>query len=322
MLSARWREHTNRRTIIILLVAGAITITSYLFIIRPPGNFPLNKLVTVPVGATLSETALILKDNYVIRSRIAFRIIVALSGNEHSLHAGDYLFKEPVSIFSIARVIAIGAYGLEPFRIRVPEGATTKDIARIFDGRLERFNTERFLSQAVPLEGYFFPDTYFFLPNASDETVILALRQNFDTHITTLDEQIQKFGKPLKDVVIMASILEREAPQGADRRIIAGILWKRIAIGMPLQVDVTFLYTLGKGTFQLTTKDLTTDSPYNTYTNKGLPPGPIGSPSEDALEAAVNPTKTKYLYFLADRSGVTHYSATYQQQIANKNQYF
>ncbi|KKW30285.1 MAG: hypothetical protein UY74_C0045G0001, partial [Candidatus Kaiserbacteria bacterium GW2011_GWC2_52_8b] len=244
MLSARWREHTNRRTIIILLVAGAITITSYLFIIRPPGNFPLNKLVTVPVGATLSETALILKDNYVIRSRIAFRIIVALSGNEHSLHAGDYLFKEPVSIFSIARVIAIGAYGLEPFRIRVPEGATTKDIARIFDGRLERFNTERFLSQAVPLEGYFFPDTYFFLPNASDETVILALRQNFDTHITTLDEQIQKFGKPLKDVVIMASILEREAPQGADRRIIAGILWKRIAIGMPLQVDVTFLYTL------------------------------------------------------------------------------
>ena len=137
-----------------------------------------------------------------------------------------------------------------------------------------------------------------------------------------MGERYQNRDKPLKEVVIMATILEREAPQGADRRIIAGILWKRIAIGMPLPVDVRFLYTLGKGTFQLTTKDLTTDSPYNTYTNKGLPPGPIGSPSEDALEAAVNPTKTKYLYFLADRSGVTHYSATYQQQIANKNQYF
>ena len=282
MLSERWREHTNRRTIIILLLAGTFSIVSYLFVISPPDDFPLEKLITVPEGASLSETSRILEDAHVIRSLLAFRVLVALSGNEQSVHAGDYLFKEPLSVFSVARVVSI----------------------------------------ARPLEGYFFPDTYFFLPNATEDTVISALRQNFDTHIATLDEQIQKFGKPLSDIVTMASILEREAPPGEDRHIIAGILWKRLAIGMPLQVDVTFLYTLGKGTFQLTTKDLITDSPYNTYTNKGLPPGPIGSPSLDALEAAVNPTKTKYLYFLADRSGVTHYSKTYEEQIMKKDLYF
>ena len=322
MLSERWREHTNRRTIIILLLAGTFSIVSYLFVISPPDDFPLEKLITVPEGASLSETSRILEDAHVIRSLLAFRVLVALSGNEQSVHAGDYLFKEPLSVFSVARVVSIGAYGLEPLRMRVPEGATTKDMALIFGGRLERFNKERFLSIARPLEGYFFPDTYFFLPNATEDTVISALRQNFDTHIATLDEQIQKFGKPLSDIVTMASILEREAPPGEDRHIIAGILWKRLAIGMPLQVDVTFLYTLGKGTFQLTTKALITDSPYNTYTNKGLPPGPIGSPSLDALEAAVNPTKTKYLYFLADRSGVTHYSKTYEEQIMKKDLYF
>jgi UPF0755 protein len=90
---------------------------------------------------------------------------------------------------------------------------------------------------------------------------------------------------------------------------------------MPLQVDVTFLYTIGKNTFQLTTDDLRTDHPYNTYTNKGLPPGPIGSPSLDSLEAAITPTKNDYLFYLADNTGVTHYAKTYEEHLRNKRQY-
>ena len=320
--SERWREHSNRRTIIISSVIGAVAILLFAFVIRPPDDFPLQKMVSIPDGATLKETAGILQDQHVVRSALALRIIVALTGKQHIVQAGDYLFKEPLDIFAVARSVSTGSERLQPLHIRVNEGATMKDMAALFSRQLENFNSVRFLAQAPTLEGYLFPDTYYFRPTVDDVTITQTLQQKFATKIATINDQIEKFGRPLSDIVIMASILEREAPPGADRRIIAGILWKRIALGMPLQVDATFLYTLGKGTFQLTTKDLATDSPYNTYRNKGLPPGPIGSPSLDSLEAAVNPTKTDFLYFLADNNGVTHYSKTFEGQVANKRKYF
>jgi UPF0755 protein len=167
-----------------------------------------------------------------------------------------------------------------------------------------------------------FPDTYFFLPNANESIVIQTLRQNFDAQVATIQPDIDASGHPLSDIVTMASILEREAYNTTDRKLISGVLWNRIERGMPLQVDAVFAYTLGKGTFDLTMADLTSDSPYNTYKFKGLPPTPIGSPSLDSLEAAANPTPNDYLYFLADRHGVTHYCKTYSCQLANKARYF
>ncbi len=151
MLSARWREHSNRRTIIILVCVGFLAIISYLFIIRPPDDFPLQHLVSVPEGASLKETANTLKKDNVVRSTLVFRLIVTLSGHEHSMQAGDYIFKEPLDIFHIARAISIGANGLEPLRIRVPEVATTKQMAIIFSGQLERFNMQRFLFLTQPM---------------------------------------------------------------------------------------------------------------------------------------------------------------------------
>ena len=112
-----------------------------------------------------------------------------------------------------------------------------------------------------------------------------------------------------------------EAPDTKDRRIIAGILWKRITIGMPLQVDAVFPYIININSLQLTKSELQTNSPYNTYTNKGLPPGPIASPGLDAILAAVNPTKTNYLYYLSDLKGNMHYCPTYACQLANQRKY-
>jgi UPF0755 protein len=276
----------------------------------------------VPEGESLQDIATTLYQDGVIRSPLMFRALVVVRGHEKSVHAGDYLFKEPLDIFSVARALSIGQYGLEPARIRIPEGATTKQMAIIFSSQLQRFNPDAFLAQAGPQEGYLFPDTYFFLPNASENTVIEAMRQNFDQKIATIQPQIASSTHSLQDVVVMASILEREAYNTQDRRMISGVLWNRIARGMPLQVDAAFSYTLGKGTFQLTMKDLITPSPYNTYINKGLPPTAIGSPSLDSLTAAVTPIKSNYLYFLADSHGVTHYCPTYACQLANKARYF
>jgi len=320
--SARWREHTNRRTIIISIVLGAIALYLWVAVIQPPANFPIDQLVTVPEGQTVSQVGTTLYDDGVIRSPFAFRILIRVLGSDRTVHAGDYLFKEPRDIVSVARALSIGAFGLEPIKIRIPEGATTKQMSLIYSEHLPRFNSDNFLAQAQPQEGYLFPDTYFFLPNATEATVIQSMRQNFDAKITPLLPEIASSTHSESDIVIMASIIEREAYNTTDRKLISGVLWNRINRGMPLQVDSTFAYTLGKGTFDLTMKDLTTPSPYNTYINKGLPPTAIGSPSLDSLEAALEPTPNDYIYFLADKHGITHYCKTYACQLANKAKYF
>lgn len=321
-LGDRWDLHANRRTVIILVTLGALAAYLYLQVIQPPNAFPLNSLVAVPQGRSLEEVAQALEDGEVVRSAFALEVVVKFLGDERNVHAGDYLFKEPLDVFSVAHKLAVGAYGLEPTRVRIHEGATTKEMASLLGKQFERFDSDNFLAQTQSQEGYLFPDTYFFLPNVTEDTVIQAMRQNFDTQIAPLLPLIASSTRSLPDVVIMASIIEREARNSADRRMISGVLWNRIDRGMALQVDVTFLYTIGKGTFQLTNRDLLTDSAYNTYIRKGLPPTAIGSPSLDSLQAAVSPTKNDYIYFLADHSGVTHFCKTYACQLANKAKYF
>jgi UPF0755 protein len=320
-LSQEWRPHSNRRTIAILAIAGIAATGAYLFAIRPPDDFPVRELVTVPDGASLRQVAESLAEQHVVRSPLAFEASLYLLGRARSAKSGDYIFTQPVSVWSVARRIATGAFGLEPVRIRIPEGATTREMSDMLSRALPRFNGDKFLLVARPQEGYLFPDTYFFLPNAREDAVLQALRQNFDEKTSGLSQEIASSSRSLKDIVTMASIIEREARNPADRRMISGVLWNRIRKGMPLQVDVTFLYTIGKNTFQLTTADLKADNPYNTYVNKGLPPGPIGSPSLDSIQAAIRPTPSKYLFYLADHSGVTHYSETYQQHLEYKRLY-
>lgn len=320
-LSGRWRENSNRRTIVIILILGLLSIYTYLYLIRPPDQFPLQKIVSIPSGQSGKAVSEILQEDGIVRSALMFRLMATLLGHERDLHAGDYIFTEPLDVYHVARTIGIGAYGLEPIKIRIPEGATTRQMATIFSIELQDFNAENFLTQATPMEGYLFPDTYYFLPNADENTVIEAMRQDFDLHEATIQSQIEAFGKPLSDDVIMASIVEREANDTQDRRMIAGVLWNRIARGMPLQSDVTLQYTLPKADSQLTESDLQSQSTYNTYTNKGLPPGPIGSPSLDSLLAAVTPIPSDYLYYLADRSGVTHFCVTFACQLANEREY-
>lgn len=320
-MRARWDARVNFRTTLFLLLAASLATFVYTQFLAPPDSFPMQELVSVPEGASLPQIAQVLEAQGVIRSPAMFQLIARATGHACDLHAGDYLFKTDLDVWQVARTLAIGAYGLEPTRVRVPEGATTKEMAQLFSSRLPRFNATLFLAEAQPMEGFLFPDTYFFLPNATEDSVIQAMKGNFDKHEAVIDAQIQASGHSLKDIVTMASIIEREAQNATDRRMISGVLWNRLAKNMPLQVDVTFLYTIGKGSAQLTMTDLKSDSPYNTYRYKGLPPTPIGSPSMDSLEAALNPTPSKYLYYLADSSGITHYSVTYQQHVAKQAEY-
>lgn len=321
-VSVNWREQANRRSIVILIAIGSVALLSYVFLIAPPSSFPTGNLIAVPEGASAKQAGQLLEEQGVVRNGTAFSIAVTILGADRGVRAGDYLFKEPKDLFSVARAITTGAFGLEPLRIRIPEGATTKEMAKIYSSQLQRFDAEKFIEKAQPEEGFLFPDTYFFLPNATEDIVIKAMRQNFDTNIAQLAGEIDTFGKPLRDVVIMASILEKEAFNHEDRRKIAGVLWRRIKIDMALQVDAAFLYSIGRATFTLTKEDLANkDDPYNTYVHKGLPPGAIGSPSLSSLEAAVTPIDGDYLFYLADRNHVTYYSKTYEEHLRLKALY-
>lgn len=317
-----WREHANRRSIAIIIAGGLAALIAYVTAIAPPADFPIGQLVTVPEGVTAAEAGDLLEQQGVVRNGFVLRLATLILGQDTGVRAGDYLFKEPTDMFSVARRVTTGAFGLEPIRIRIAEGMTTYQMADLYVAQLQRFNKEKFIEKAQPQEGFFFPDTYFFLPNATEDIVIDTMRKNFDTQIQEITGELTTFGRPIEEVVIMASILEKEAHSHMDRRRIAGVLWRRIKIDMALQVDAAFLYSIGRTTFDLTRADLADeDDPYNTYVRKGLPPGAIGSPSLSSLKAAATPIDEGYLFYLADRNYVTHFSKTYEEHLRLKALY-
>ena len=203
----------------------------------------------------------------------------------------------------------------------IPEGSSTKEIATILGKILPDFAKEKFITEAQGKEGYLFPDTYYFPPNIKPDAVIEAMEKNFNEKIISLNEQISAFGKPMKEIIIMASLLEEEARKLETKQMIADILWRRLKMDMPLQVDASFQYVNGKNTFTLSLDDLKIDSPYNTYLYKGLPPTPITNPGLDSIIAAVTPTTSKYLYFLTDKNGNMRYAVTHDEHVVNKEKY-
>lgn len=302
-------------------VLGVVSIAFISWTISTPKEFPTERVIFITDGMTLSEISTHLKDEAAIRSKVMFEALVAIFAGEENLKAGIYYFREPANSIVVAKRLATGQYGLASSRVTVPEGSTVTDVAKILKSRLPLFDAEGFLAQADELEGYLFPDTYFFLPTATPEQVIDEMTGNFKKKAGELSREIEKNGQTLADVVTMASILEKEAHTLEDKRMIAGILWKRIREGMPLQVDATFLYINGKNTFELTTDDLAIDSPYNTYRNKGLPPGPIANPGFDSILAAVTPEESPYFFYLSDRRGNLYYSEDFEQHKEYKFKY-
>ncbi len=286
-----------------------------------PLDFPSGKIISIPAGSSLLKVSGILQQMAVIKSPLLFRFAVRFFGGDKGVKAGNYIFDGPQDVLTIAKRLVENKNGLAPTTVVIPEGTSAEQIADILSSKFPDFDKTKFLKISQSREGYLFPDTYDFLFDATPETMRDAMLANFEKRIATIQDEIKKFGHPLADVIKMASIVEEEGRSTEVRRTIAGILWKRIEIGMPLQVDAAFSYVNGKNTFQLVTADLATDSPYNTYTRKGLPPTPITNPGLDAILATVTPIKTPYLYYLTDSEGVMHYSKNYEEHLFNKEKY-
>lgn len=291
---------------------------------RSPRSFPEQALITVNRGESLSEIAVSFEQKEVVRSAFWLRTFIILLGGEKRVVAGDYYFPAPVSVFKVARKLHKGEFGLIALKITVPEGVCSHEISKILEKELPTFNAEDFINEVLDsnYEGYLFPDTYFLTPNIKASDIILMMRENFARQINPYAEDILKSKKSLDEIVIVASIIEDEANGSLEsKRVISGILWKRLRLGIPLQVDAPFQYYNGKNSYTLTEKDLVEDHPYNTYKNKGLPPTAITNPGIDSIRAAIAPTQTEYLYFLSDKKGNLYYAKTFEEHKRNRELY-
>lgn len=321
-IKRRW-EHSSmgERAATLASFGFLLLFLLHILLLSAPVGFEAPTVVEIERGKPLALIAEDLEEKGIVRSSFWFTLFSMLSGGERGAVAGNYYFAHPQNVITVAARISGGEYELEPVKVTLPEGATAKEMASILKQKLGNFDEKEFLVLAQGREGYLFPDTYYFLPGEKPETVILALEDTFLERIKTLQSELTAFGKPLEEVITMASLLEEEARTTESRRIIAGILWRRIAEGMRLQVDAVFPYIIGKNTFELTRADLAVDSPYNTYRNPGLPLGPISNPGLDSIRAAVTPIPTPYLFYLSDKTGSFHYSKTYEEHLRKKNRY-
>jgi UPF0755 protein len=312
------REHTLWA---LAFAIAVVIVTGYELTIAPPRDSVPDTIIRITSGSALPEIADELKAAHVIAHPILLRALLKLAGEGDSVQTGVYKFETPQNLFRVAYRIVSGSYGIPPARLTFVEGVTIRQMGDQVAEALPGVPSDDFRTAAEGKEGYLFPDTYFFQPGVDAAAVVDTLRANFDTRIAPLMSDIAASGHTLSEIVTLASLVEKEARTSADKRIVAGILWNRLRLGMPLQVDAVFGYIFGRDTYSPSPADLQVKSPYNTYTHTGLPPTPIDNPGLDSIEAALYPTKTSYLYYLTGTDGLMHYAASYAGHQTNLRKY-
>jgi len=287
---------------------------------------------TVEKGWGSDDIANNLQKLGIIRSSYFFKIYSVLSLKHPMLQAGEYNLSSKMSIHQIANKMAQGDVIKD--NVVILEGWNTKDIGKYLESKgickqdyfvsltkkdySDEFDFLADKPKTADLEGYLFPDTYEISKTETCEDILNAMLANFGQKLTpTLRTEIKNQKKSIFDIVTMSSLLEKEIRTLDDKKIVSGILWKRIAIGMPLQLDSTIIYITGNP--EISVKDKTINSPYNTYKYYGLPKGPISNPGINSITAAIYPKTTNYWYYLSD--GKTIFSETLEQHNAARAKY-
>ncbi len=310
-----------------LFFIGAITTITlliwlfFIFIILPPRDFPAGTFIHIDRGEIASSIGHKLKEKGIIQSELGFKVLMKILRGEQKIQSGFYFFRQPNALPIIALRLTNLLPGTKPYKITIPEGYSNKKIAVLLKNKLPNFSDKEFLDKTKDLEGKLFPDTYFFSEGINVDEIVFELNQNWQEQTKSLNQEMLTSGHSLNEILTMASIIERETNKAEDRRLVSGILWHRIAIGMPLQVDATFEYYTKYNTYTITKAEMRRDSPYNTYTNKGLPPTPIANPGLDSIKAAINPTKSDYLYYLTGRDGKMYYARDFAGHKKNRRLY-
>jgi len=317
----------NRKKFIFLLslVIAFFYCLNLVFVINYQFDTPLDltgqeQIFIINSGQGLKQIASNLDEVELIRGKFWFTAYIFYKGWATQLQAGEYVLSPSLNIRQISQKIISGDALINEIRVTIPEGFTLKQIdARLAEKSLIKPGE---LLAKLELEGYLFPDTYNFDIDVDLDEIIVTMMDNFDQKLSKeLVAEIQRQGKTIKEIIIMASILEKEVPLYNDQRIISGLFWNRIRDNYPLQSCATIAYILGIDKWIYSTEDIEVDSLYNTYQNTGLPPGPINNPGLVSIQAAVYPINTDYYFFLSAPDGQTIFSRTYEEHLANKEKY-
>lgn len=279
------------------------------------------QLFVVDQGSGVKAIAKKLAQAHLIKSSLAFYLKVKQLGIENKIQAGDFQLSPSQSSTEIAKSLTKGA---QDIWITIPEGKRAEEVAHILKNNLPGYEPD-WEAKLKTEEGYLFPDTYQVHKNATIDQIISLLTSEFEQKYALVTN---KTNLSRANIVILASLIEREAQKDEDRPLISSVLHNRLDLGMPLQVDATIQYALGYDyngktwwKRDLTLDDLKYSSPFNTYLNVGLPPSPIASPGVKALEAAADPANTNYLYYITDKNGMNHYAKSLTEHNANIKKY-
>ncbi len=316
--------------ILILVVLGAATFIVYQILLAD-NEFEGDRFVTVSRGMNFRHVVDSLKSAGVIRSRTLFELAEKIVRADRHIKIGKYLFRSGMSNKDILDDLSTGRSSML-ISVTIPEGLRIVSQARIIKREvgidsarfaLLAYNQEYVRSlgiDAETLEGFLFPGTYFFYWQTEEEEILGRLVQGFrESYVDSLQERAQELGLSTNEILTLASIVEGEAIFDRERPIIAGVYYNRLKKRMRLEADPTVQYAIGNGPRRLYYSDLRAESPYNTYRNYGLPPGPINSPGRASIIAALYPTKTNYLFFAANGQGGHTFSRTYQEhQLARR----
>lgn len=284
----------------------------------------VEKKLVIAKGRTTAQVADQLVEANLIRHPLIFLLAVKYLKLDGQLQAGSFNLNPTQSPFEIAQALTKST---DDLWVTIPEGLRREEIASLFAEELPEFDQDEFLNLSQASEGRLFPDTYLIPDQATAQFIYSLLSNTFDKKITTgLADEIAGSDRTLDELLVMASLLEREAQGYEDMRHVAGILWNRIDLGMPLQVDATLQYAKGqtadgKWWSPPLGVDRQLDSPFNTYQNPGLPPAPIANPGLDAVRAALDPLPTDDLFYLHDRTGQMWYAQDYAGHQQNIDRY-
>lgn len=320
-------------------IAGYVYISSSLEAVEPTNEEA--KTVEIPIGSGVTTIGNILKENGLIKNKTIFRYYVRFN-NHNNFQAGTYQLSPSMNIDELISQLQTGKVMREAeLKVTVPEGLQLVEISTVLAEPLNMSSDEIFaelndkefveklmndypnlLSEEVlgeevkyPLEGYLFPATYeFYDKNPSLEDMVREMLNKTNSVVSKFQTDIAGSEMTTHEVLTFASIVEEEAPSEEDRQKMASVFYNRMEEGMPLQTDPTVLYAMGKHKERVLFDYLKTESPYNTYINQGLPPGPIANAGESAIRAVLNPADTEYYYFLAaTETGEVHYSETLKE---------
>lgn len=276
------------------------------------------KLFVIQKGESSSSVADRLKRENLIKNALAFKILVYLRGFSDKIQAGDFRLRPSLSAQEIAKALTHGTLDIW---LTFPEGWRREEFTQRLAANLENFDNQEFLALTKDFEGYFFPDTYLIPKDASASMVLGIFQKNFEKKFTSsLETAAEKKNLTREQVLILASLVEREAKHEKDKPIVAGILIKRWRNDWPLQVDATLQYAKGSQLEwwpKVTAQDKKINSLYNTYQSKGLPPAPICNSGLDSIKAVINSQETDYWFYLSDKQGQMHYAQTSDEHNQN-----